>query len=301
MIYLTIGITESAIGQVLMLNSGGQALGASAAIYGLIAIAVIWAPENNLEFQYIIVFFFIPFVGTFEVSLLLVGFFYIAGDFFWMVMSQFQMSSYFAHFTGAMVGAGIGVAMIKWRRVDCEGFDLISMMNGKFGEKPPPTVEQAREEKIRQQELKFALNLEVTKLENYIQDGHYEMAFLKLHQIRKKNRKYQPSAQDLWTLINGLIQNKKFSKGINLMEDYIHWNPHHKNMVLLNMSKVYCQLLDQPRMAIKTLDRLERKEMDAKQKSLAHKIKQLAFKKFGELGVNDPIDDRLGGSFSNTG
>ena len=288
LIYLAIGIIESAIGQLMMLGSAGGSLGASAAIYGLLAVCVVWAPENNLQLTYGGVFFFRPFWGSCEISLLIIGFLYIAGDFFWTAMTHLQMSSYLCHFMGAVIGSTVGVAMLKMRRVDCEGFDLLSRMNGTFGEKPLPTLAQEKALKTQRDELNKELVAEKEKLNLYIDQGHYEMAYVKLRQLKKKDPKSNLSTELHWQLIGGLLKKKKFEISLSQMEDFMDQNPQHKNTVLLNMAKVYTHHLNQPRNTISTLGRIDASTLTAKQKSSALRIQEHAFEeiKSGSLDVN---------------
>ena len=47
LIYLLVGMTESAISQLLMLGGSGAAVGASGAIFGLLAISLVWSEKMN--------------------------------------------------------------------------------------------------------------------------------------------------------------------------------------------------------------------------------------------------------------
>ena len=48
-LYLAIGVAVSALVQILMLGSEGQAAGASGAIFGTMAVAALWAPESKVD------------------------------------------------------------------------------------------------------------------------------------------------------------------------------------------------------------------------------------------------------------
>src|SRR5687768_4391877 len=57
--YLAIGVTQSMIEQIVMLGYSGEvpgSVGASAAIFGLIAIATVWAPLNEISFLWMFYF-----------------------------------------------------------------------------------------------------------------------------------------------------------------------------------------------------------------------------------------------------
>lgn len=132
--YLAIGTAHGAALQAAYLGASHEmhALGASAAIFGLMAIAMVWAPKNDIFCFY---YFFIGFrviTGTFEWPIYAfallqlamegasVGFAYaIHGD---------PMSSGLGHISGAFWGLVAGVVVVKVGWVDCEGWDVFSLM-----------------------------------------------------------------------------------------------------------------------------------------------------------------------------
>src|SRR5262245_11868944 len=55
--YLGIGLTQAMLEQIVMLGYTGEvqgSLGASSAIFGLMAMAAVWAPKNEVTFFYLI-------------------------------------------------------------------------------------------------------------------------------------------------------------------------------------------------------------------------------------------------------
>ena len=74
--YLGIGIVHSMLEQIVMLGYSGDipgALGASAAIFGIMAMAAIWAPINEITFFWIFAFK----TGTFDVGVYVMAAFYV--------------------------------------------------------------------------------------------------------------------------------------------------------------------------------------------------------------------------------
>src|SRR5215216_3010987 len=61
LLYLGLGAFESAVSQIAMLGGSGFALGASGAIYGLLAMALVWAPRNDMQCVAILGFRFFSF------------------------------------------------------------------------------------------------------------------------------------------------------------------------------------------------------------------------------------------------
>lgn len=138
LLYLGIGILGGAMIQTAMLGyvpeepvEGVQAGagGASLIIYGLIAIVLIWAPRNEIHCLWI----FISRAGTFEVEYLYFCGFYIVTELVSAIFSVrgFEVSSEVGHLIGAVVGTGLGILFVKQNWVDCENWDLFSIISGK--------------------------------------------------------------------------------------------------------------------------------------------------------------------------
>ncbi|MEM9701250.1 MAG: rhomboid family intramembrane serine protease, partial [Planctomycetota bacterium] len=111
------------------------ALGASGAIFGLVAISMIWAPKNELDIMWLIW----RFGGTFEVPILTFSLFYIGLEAAALAMRasllgmEYAVSSAFLHTMGAAVGGAAGAFMLKKNWVDCENWDLFAVMNNTHG------------------------------------------------------------------------------------------------------------------------------------------------------------------------
>lgn len=153
-IYLGIGMGECAVEQVMMLGSDGGSLGASSAISGIMAIAALWAPRNEIDFVWI----WSVMVKPFAVAIGWVVALYVALDVWDALTSGHLMTTGFLHQLGIGIGATVGYGMLRTQRVDCEGWDLLSLWRN-HGEpalqhkapvhpapslpEPPATVEQA--------------------------------------------------------------------------------------------------------------------------------------------------------------
>ena len=129
-IYLGIGVGQSAIEQLLMCMYGvGGSLGASAAIFGILGVAIVWAPRNEFEIFYAFGFR----MGTAEIPILMYGFLQFALEVFNVVMGQFGISAGVLHLMGFALGIAVGFVWLVRGWVDCEGWDLVTVMKGHEG------------------------------------------------------------------------------------------------------------------------------------------------------------------------
>lgn len=141
-IYLAIGVIECFIEQLMMLRMGGEgSVGASSVIFGLMSMALVWAPKNELTIFFFLLVVIKPFIKIFEVSILSFSVFFIAMNLalalFWFQVGF--VSSELLHLMGGAVGGVFGVMLLKLKVVDCENWDIFAVMNGTYGsEKPHP-------------------------------------------------------------------------------------------------------------------------------------------------------------------
>lgn len=123
-LYMLMAVIDGAAVQIPMfiLGSEGGALGASGVIFALMIIAMLWAPENEMDCFY----FAGIYTGTFEIRIVKLGGCFMMLQLFFLWLDGFAMSSEMLHLIGAAIGAFFGIAMLRQNLVDCEGWDYIS-------------------------------------------------------------------------------------------------------------------------------------------------------------------------------
>ena len=120
-LYLGIGVASCLIEQTVMLGvDHGGSLGASGVIFGLIAIALVWAPENRISV------FFLGNMKTYDWPIWGFAALDIACEFISAALDSFKISTPMLHLIGAGCGLGAGVLLLKRGWVDCEGWDWFS-------------------------------------------------------------------------------------------------------------------------------------------------------------------------------
>ncbi|HTN75381.1 MAG TPA: rhomboid family intramembrane serine protease [Pirellulaceae bacterium] len=141
LVYLGIGTVGYGIVQVMMLGAaGGNALGASLPIFGLIVLAMLWAPVNSLQCV------LLAGVSTrlVELPIYLFALIYLALQIFIFGISGMGMGSEALHLVGAFVALPVGVFMLHRKLVDCENYDAWSVWTGRH--------ELTRDERREQEE-----------------------------------------------------------------------------------------------------------------------------------------------------
>lgn len=132
--YLGIGTAHGAVIQGAYLHAAepSYVLGASAIVFGLMAIGMIWAPVNDLSCFYL---FFLGFrvisnvidVPIYAFALLQLGLEGLSVT--WHLLSRGDpISSALLHISGAFWGLLGGTLLVRARWVDCEGWDVFSLL-----------------------------------------------------------------------------------------------------------------------------------------------------------------------------
>ena len=125
-LYLGLALADGAIGQIpmfLIFDSCGGALGASGVIFALMAVSLVWAPQNDMHCLFVGSFFF---VRTIDVPIFALGLFYFAVELLMLAIGGFHMSSEMLHLLGMSVGFPFAIYMLRKDLVDCEGWDIFS-------------------------------------------------------------------------------------------------------------------------------------------------------------------------------
>lgn len=146
-LYLGICLLKGALTQIpmfLFFDSSGQAFGASGAIFGIMAVALLWAPRNEVSCLFAFTWFWIR---SFEVSVVAFCGFFVAFQVLFLSLGRWMgggwMSSELLHLIGFAAGLPWAWWMLRTGRVDCEGWDLISKLQGRS---PPVRHLSASEE-----------------------------------------------------------------------------------------------------------------------------------------------------------
>lgn len=144
-LYLTLCLLDGLMVQVPMfiIYPESGAAGASGVIFALMMIAMIWAPENEMDFWWWAGFIF---YGTAEIRIVSVAALFVVMQVLFLFIGGFEMSSEMLHMIGAAIGAPIGFIMLNRGMVDCEGWDIIS--RNAFLRDPPFLCTPERREEL---------------------------------------------------------------------------------------------------------------------------------------------------------
>lgn len=252
-VYLGIGVVQCAGEQTLTQQLMGQSLGASAILFGLVAMACVWAPRNDLHC--------IGLLGmrtfTFDVSVLNFALFYIIWEAVMAAVDGFAVGSALLHLSGALVGFVVGAAMVKLNLVDCENWDLFSVLAGREGQTPEKSEKELEEERERRRALQVKREAEIIgQVRRYVADSQPRAALEALHALRQQRADFNLPESELVALIRALERDEAWEQCVPMLVEYLRRFPEKAVRARLNLAQILIQRLERPAQALRVLAKL---------------------------------------------
>lgn len=295
LIYLGVGVLQSAFEQLLMLSSPETigSLGASSAIYGLMLISLVWAPKNDVNCFY---WFTIWAIGTVDVPVMVLVAIYVCFDVFGM-MWQFWatgifMSTGWLHITGGVLGALLGVAMVRMKMVDCEGWDIFSVIRGADPKADPDytEVDKKVQTKIKER-AEGHLSAAKEQFLNYLSNGNPKAAATLWTKMRNVGEGIELDQQHLVATIRALYASKEWKDSVPFLSQLIERYPAGADGAKLKLAQICVTELQRPARALELLGSIDFSQHKPEQLQLAKKIakraKQLQAEGVYEVDTDD--------------
>ncbi|MBX3424803.1 MAG: rhomboid family intramembrane serine protease [Pirellulales bacterium] len=300
--YLAIGLLHAAIEQTLMLGYGGStegSLGASAAIFGIMAMACVWAPANEVSI-FVWIFWVVHF--TFEMSVgvlaaiyvgwevVLVGLHFALGGAAVATSGEAFATSSWLHLLGVLIGAPLAIVMLKRGVVDCEGWDLFSVLSGDTGadaqakRAAKPILEETlavrREEKLQEGLRRF---------EAYLAIGQASQAQGVRRRMSDMGMPLSLTARQHAALVVGLHKEGKWVESAPVMAEYLAEHRDNADLVRIKLAQICVLQLERPRKALELLKQVDQSGLSDGQRELFRKVAVAAKQRVeaGEIEIDD--------------
>jgi membrane associated rhomboid family serine protease len=308
LVYLIIGAIFGAIIQTAMLGSeGGYVLGASGILFGLMAMALFWAPKNDMS----CVLWLGVFSRLVEVPITLFATIYLVLQITFAALHHFSLSSEMLHLTGAGIGTVFGIAFLKLDLVDCEGWDLFNVLKGRTGVRPellaetktakprepaplrPNPVAHGRAKASPLPSSPEHAQRVVKRIEHCLSLDDSGSAVAHYKTQRLANPEWKLDEKELLTLIRALHKQSKWSESVRPMADYIQQFPKASIRMQMRLAQILLEVQRRPAKAMKVLAAIDGKKLPPEllpsYKKFLQKAK--ALREAGELELADADDD----------
>jgi hypothetical protein len=282
---------------VTLLHTQGGCLGASDAIFGLMAISLIWAPKNEIHFEAMFMGYGyglgMPRAFSFDITILTLSLWYLGTNLLSLLFWP-GMGTSFLHLLGSLAGFPIGIVMLKKGLVDCENWDLFAVMkgtHGRFGEKdwalgyhssvgktyddtpiPLPINDADSDTKTRRKVDRSARRAALSEINRMIDDGDVLTAADDLFKLRMDDPAICIGQEKTQKLAKGLLKAEAFDEAEFWLQELIDRFPNDSAWARVRLAQLLLILRQQPRAAIETLEHPDAADLPVSLKPLAAKI-----------------------------
>ena len=280
---------------VMILADEGIGLGASLAIFGIVAMALVWAPAN--EMQCVLFFGIRPIM--FEASIMAIAafalFLQVAISLFHIVFITnmglgLRITSEILHLIGAFLGLGIGIVMLKRHWVDCENWDMFSVWAGKntktIGDDRQDVNEQIERIKRAEKQQLAARNMPpvagatvdaqqrilLSQFHELVRSGQALPAWTTYQRGAQQFPSWQVSEPDFVRCISLLRNQQQWELTAAAMQEYLNRYSERETLMRLALAQLYLQQLHRPRDAAQLLQSINAAFLDEQQRAMYEQL-----------------------------
>lgn len=293
-LYLGIGVAGGLILQTCALGYVGFCVGAGGAslvVFGLLGVCVLWAPENEVSMVWIA--YWGLFWHRFEVRLWVLGLWYVGWELLGFSLSSSKVGGHAGHLIGAIVGVGFAYWMVKQDRVDCEGWDLLTLM--KKG-KPQSTAftrtfQRARVKAVmepvpgRPAVSRIPVESLPAMLGKAVRSNLSSAGVTAYDEFRPHRPETTPELRQYEaSLYRMLIREQRFKDAAKCLQTFVARYPDDSDRQRLCLATLLIEHLDRPKAALRTLKPVDSTELSDKRRGLMRKLQRKA-RRMIESGV----------------
>lgn len=287
-VYLAIGVLGAAAIQAIVFGMDGSswAGGASVAISGLMLISYLWAPKNDIGIAYFLWILFFIRLGEFQLTISTFVVIYLILQGLSALAQQTFLTSEFMHAVGFIIGGLIGYWLLRTKRVDCERWDLFSIMKGQHGRQLKQVIyedvdqsygpSEARKREIRKRKEKAKAARakqeqgdasEVTPLSSSDQAALRIRQLLKsrkaiaalqlINERRQVDNRFEIPGPDILRLAQQLHELDRSDESVRFLSEYLERHPVGSDRVRLTLAALMIQIQQRPTAALRVLEPVE--------------------------------------------
>lgn len=281
--YIAIGICHGAAIQAAYssVETTSYVLGASGIIFGLMAICMVWAPVNDISCFFLFMVGFRIITNTIEVPIYAFALFQLGLEgvsmLFQTMLRGDPMSSALLHISGSFWGLLAGVALLKTGRVDCEGWDVFSLMDrrkqlrkdwnarvarlerSKQNEKLPPSMRRKEDKPgLSPEERATILYPKIRQAIDVGDIAGAQASYKKWSAILGEH----PPRAELLDLVKALHDRQEWVASVPLMRAICKLYPGKSAKIRLKLASILVKNCERPTEALRHLNYLEDDDLD---------------------------------------
>lgn len=285
--YLAVGAADGALEQLVLFNEGWS-VGASGVIYGLLAMALLWAPETEIQCVWIGGYSYWMTSSEVEISVLWMAIWYIGFELLKTCFFGFHAYSPVYHLIGAGFGLLLGIVFMKLKWVDCEGWDLLSMAMGRHMRKTrrrasvAPTIVQFPLDALEGPDSDDAASPADRSARNHAQlrqllaEKNGAAALRVYERAVSQSGRLVLSETELLQMIDLLSRDRNFDATVGLLEEYLQRFDSRAAQGRLKLAQMLIEHQQRPAYALRVLSELHDAGLAEKHRKLRRGLERKA-------------------------
>jgi membrane associated rhomboid family serine protease len=289
-VYLLIGTIGYGFVQIIMLwAEPNNALGASLPIYGIMMLALIWAPLNDL--QCVLIMAYRPIFLDVKILYFVAGYLVLQVAIF--IITRMNMGSEALHLIGAFVGLPIGLYMLKAKMVDCEDWDVFSVWTGRneLTREERAQLDESRPEHVAKVvSKKDAFTAQIQQILDEQQNP--VLAWAAHLKMQHRFADWQLPEKVYRSLIRLYHQQGKKAESLPAMLEFLRKYPGERSLDMrLVLAQYMIREAERPRQGLLLLEGLNGAPLNETQQHARAKLLQMAQRRKAEVELEEPVED----------
>lgn len=273
LVYLGMGIAQCMLEQMLIPGSWGPgSAGASGVIFGLMAMALVWAPMN--EMNCLIILWIRPYL--FELTVASFAAWMAALQMLGAVLSGMSFGSETLHLVGATFGFGVGIAMLKLGWVDCENWDIFSVIAGRHQMTYDQMVALRESAPVDPEKTERHRQSSLDQIQQILVDGRHELAYAAHRRMAATVEGWRLPEPWFRSMIAGYHRAGQFRESIPAMVEYLRTYTEAAPLVRLKLAEILLRHAGQPAQARSVLARIPEESLNPQQAAYRRQLEALA-------------------------
>ncbi|MFN3151750.1 rhomboid family intramembrane serine protease [Bremerella sp.] len=294
-VYIGIAVVEGFMEQTLMLGMDPApwnfSVGASSIIFGIMAMAMIWAPANDVHCNVLLV----P-TALFSVPVAGLGGFYliysvIIAVFFTLDGEGITPTSELLYAFGGVIGLVVGVAMLHFKMVDCENWDLFSVWAGRNRMSREELAETATVKTDFQSLEKTHVEKGVAQIREILKEQSSPQLAYRAHlSMKQKYENWSLPDAEFLMIIKQLCDQKLWDDATLAIGEYLQSHRSKQDQVRLKLASILLDQLGRPSQCASVLAKVDKNQLNEREKAISRQLTAKA-SKMKEEGVIDTLED----------
>ncbi len=292
-LYMGMGIFQNITEQLIFLPFEAMpSLGASSAIYAVMMLAMLWAPQDNMRI--FIMLFYRPFF--FSIPILILAAIYFLIDFGACLAAGFGMGTGLLHVMGGVVGIGVGIVFLTFQWVDCDDRDIFSMVYEAAGKKRKtkprkPTKKDLKAKETAEEQRRQRIETIRKSIQMHIDAGNFPAAMNLMKQLHRVAPNASWTAGQMAKLISYFGSEKQWESVVVYSNQFLEKFESDPtltttvNTIRINLAKIYVVEKGLPSRALKTLTPINVATLPDRHRQLYHQIVAAAKKQIAEGAI----------------